>query len=125
MSKMASGEPSDSVKKVLAKKWAGNNSYSSLSLYESGESDDDVGGGAPLYSPTEESHRSASPDLDEASFSLSLIGARSYINSFKISASKTAQPAVAPVNAQATQGNPVTSVSNDNMSRHLEAQATY
>lgn len=55
MSKMASGEPSKFVKKTIARKFEGKNLYNILHDPNESESDDnDQGGGAPLYTPTEE-----------------------------------------------------------------------
>ena len=59
---MASGEPSDFVKKTIATKFAGGNIYAPLD--DLNELDDnDQGGGAPLYSPTEDSDQDGGAPL--------------------------------------------------------------
>lgn len=148
---MASGEPSDFVKKTIATKFAGGNIYAPLD--DLNELDDnDQGGGAPLYSPTEDSdqdggaplysptvtdktdgdsisthHTSDSPEQARNFLSYFQIdGAGRFVNPYKIPAATPAQPVVTPANAQAgqAQGCPVTSVRKDNLSAQKSKQYT-
>ncbi|KAM7205678.1 hypothetical protein V8F33_001004 [Rhypophila sp. PSN 637] len=58
---MAPGEPTSAVKRRIANMYSGRNRYSTLKDDESVSSDDnDTGGGAPLYSPVEDTFNGAS-----------------------------------------------------------------
>ena len=79
----------------------------------------------PLYSPTDESHSSTGPEEARILHWLfQLDGAADFVNTLKISASTPALPVVAPVNAQATQDRPVTSVRNESLSTEKPKQDT-